>query len=223
MIEDWGKKPPPKDNKEVTAQFGKNLKTLRNKKGITRKTLAADLNMSEIAITSYEGGVRQPNLAILLNIANYFNVSLDELVGHYDTTREQRAIEKYRLENADALLSRVGKIVRTSPIAYALIVRRGGGQFVKDDDGNVKVVNEGDDAICFGGAWDLIQFAESIQDDATFSEKDFTTVFWEKAESLFTDVEAVKFGNEIMDYMKENIDKDKFIIKTGQEGRIERL
>lgn len=190
MIEDEDKKKPPKDNKEITAQFGQNLKALRNKKGLSRKALAADLKMSEIAIVSYERGIRQPNLFILCNIASYFNVSIDELIGHFDTTREQRAVEKFRLERGIDLLSNVGEVVEdpklesdepARPGTYGLFAVNKKGPFVTLGDSKIKIPKEFTAAF-FENAYDLIEFAENIQRKATFSQEDFTTVFWKNDE-----------------------------------------
>ena len=185
------------DNKDLSLQFGKNLAALRKSQGLSRKDLAKILKVSEVTISSYERGLRQPNFETLVRLAEYFYVSVDELIGHF----EEYIIEQYRLENAIKLLLNVGYIKRTSPIAYALYVRNDEEKFTKDADGNVKVINEGNDVVCFGGATDLIDFAESIQRTANSSQKTFEQVFEEKANSLFQDADAVKAGTEIFDYM----------------------
>ena len=194
------------DNKDLSLQFGKNLAALRKSRGLSRKDLAKFLQVSEVTISSYERGLRQPNFETLVYLAEYFYVSVDELIGHFDTTREEYIIEQYRLENAIKLLLNVGYIKRTSPIAYALYVRNDEEKFTKDADGNVKVINEGNDVVCFGGATDLIDFAESIQRASNSSQKTFEQVFEEKANSLFQDADAVKAGTEIFDYMNKRME-----------------
>ena len=58
-----------------------NLKKLRESKGITQVKLAIDLEVSQELISRYELGssFRQPNM--LIKIANYFNCSVDYLLG----------------------------------------------------------------------------------------------------------------------------------------------
>ena len=57
------------------------LKELRKKKGISQLRLATELNTSQNTISRYETGEREPGIAELIKIANYFNVSVDYLIG----------------------------------------------------------------------------------------------------------------------------------------------
>lgn len=57
------------------------LVELRKRDNITQKQLAIKLNLSEIAIQNYEAGRRKPAFDVLCTIADYFNVSIDYLVG----------------------------------------------------------------------------------------------------------------------------------------------
>lgn len=57
------------------------LKELRKKKGISQLRLATDLNTTQNTISRYETGERQPGIDELIKIADYFNVSVDYLVG----------------------------------------------------------------------------------------------------------------------------------------------
>ena len=59
----------------------KRLKEIRKERKITAKQLAKVLNVSESTISLYENGKREPDLKTLLNIAEYFNVSVDYLIG----------------------------------------------------------------------------------------------------------------------------------------------
>lgn len=58
-----------------------NLKKIRRAAGISQLKLALDLNMSQNTISRYETGEREPGIAELIKIADYFNVSIDYLVG----------------------------------------------------------------------------------------------------------------------------------------------
>ena len=61
------------------------IKELRNEQHITQLKLAMDLNMSQNTISRYENGEREPGIAELIRIADYFHVSLDYLLGRTDT------------------------------------------------------------------------------------------------------------------------------------------
>ena len=47
--------------------------------------MAMDLNMSQNTISRYENGEREPGIAELIRIADYFHVSIDYLVGRTDS------------------------------------------------------------------------------------------------------------------------------------------
>lgn len=54
---------------------------LRKSHDLTQKQLAADTGLSEIGIRSYEGRYRKPAHDALISLADFFDVSIDYLVG----------------------------------------------------------------------------------------------------------------------------------------------
>ena len=60
------------------------LKELRENKGITQKQLSEETGMSFQSISFYEHGEREPGVKALISLADYFNVSIDYLVGRSD-------------------------------------------------------------------------------------------------------------------------------------------
>lgn len=61
--------------------FGIILKKLRTEKNITQKDLAKYLGVSDRSVGYYETGQRTPPPDIIEKIADYFNVSVDYLLG----------------------------------------------------------------------------------------------------------------------------------------------
>ena len=57
------------------------LKELREDTKINMRQTAAALNIPYTTYVSYEKGEREPNLEMLVTLANYFNCSIDYLVG----------------------------------------------------------------------------------------------------------------------------------------------
>lgn len=60
--------------------LAQNLKYLRTKAGKQQKELALILNVSKATMTKYESGMVEPNIETIVRIAEYFGVTLDELV-----------------------------------------------------------------------------------------------------------------------------------------------
>lgn len=65
------------------------LKELRKEKGISQLKLAMELNTNQNTISRYETGEREPGINELISIADYFNVSVDYLLGRTDVRNIQ--------------------------------------------------------------------------------------------------------------------------------------
>ena len=66
------------------------LKELRKKKGISQLRLATDLNTTQNTISRYETGEREPGINELIMLADYFNVSVDYLIGRTENPKMNR-------------------------------------------------------------------------------------------------------------------------------------
>lgn len=60
------------------------LREIRKAKGISQVRLAIDLHTSQNTISRYETGEREPGIRELIQIADYFRVSVDYLIGRTD-------------------------------------------------------------------------------------------------------------------------------------------
>ena len=63
------------------------LKELRKAKGISQLKLAMDLSTNQNTISRYETGEREPGIGELIALADYFQVSIDYLVGRTDNPK----------------------------------------------------------------------------------------------------------------------------------------
>ena len=61
--------------------FPARLKAMRNKQQIDQKTLAELCGLSKDMIGQYERGEKMPSLKTAITMADYFDVSLDYLLG----------------------------------------------------------------------------------------------------------------------------------------------
>jgi len=68
--------------------IGRKIKELRKKQDITQEKLAAYLNISYQAVSKWENGLAYPDITMLPSIANFFKVSVDELLGTCETEDE---------------------------------------------------------------------------------------------------------------------------------------
>ena len=62
-------------------QIGNKLKELRKVENLTQQQLADKLNISRVNYTRYETDVVRPDYETLIAIADFYNISLDELFG----------------------------------------------------------------------------------------------------------------------------------------------
>jgi len=61
--------------------FNENLKTLRKTKGLSQEEIAIRLNVVRQTISKWEKGLSVPDADMLIRIAEYFEVSVSELLG----------------------------------------------------------------------------------------------------------------------------------------------
>lgn len=66
------------------------LKQLRKKRGISQLRLAMELGMSQNTVSRYENGEREADYRTLILIADYFNVSIDYLLGRTENPTVNR-------------------------------------------------------------------------------------------------------------------------------------
>lgn len=72
--------------------FGQQLSKILDRRGITQRDLAAELGFaSEASISRYVKGIRSPDLDMLVKIAKFLNVSINELLDVEDPRVERPA------------------------------------------------------------------------------------------------------------------------------------
>ncbi|RDY69104.1 XRE family transcriptional regulator [Halobacillus trueperi] len=91
--------------------IGKRIKYLRDKNNLSQKRLSEAIGVSNVQLSRYESGARQPDYETLRTIADYFDVSIDYLFGRsvptervgneeYDSINEiNRLLEKYDIDD----------------------------------------------------------------------------------------------------------------------------
>lgn len=69
-------------------EFQDRLYSLRKKQGLSQEELANIVGVSRQAVQKWESGVARPDLDNLMALAQYFSISLDELVGNGQRSSE---------------------------------------------------------------------------------------------------------------------------------------
>ena len=64
--------------------LSKRLRQLRNEKKLTRKMVAEQLHIVERTYQRYENAEREPTASVLAELADFYGVSTDYLVGRTD-------------------------------------------------------------------------------------------------------------------------------------------
>ena len=70
--------------------FSENLKSLRAFHNLTQRQLGIEIGASERGIQNYELDERKPNYEMLIALADYFDVSIDYLVGRTNNPNMNR-------------------------------------------------------------------------------------------------------------------------------------
>ena len=60
------------------------LKELRIEKGVEQKQVAVELGITQRRLSSWESGTYEPDIEWLKKLANYYNVTVDYLIGRTD-------------------------------------------------------------------------------------------------------------------------------------------
>ena len=80
--------------------IGTNIKRLRQNKGITQEVLGEVLGISGQAISKWENASALPDITILPKLADYFGISIDELIGYKpDALTYKERFVKFMLGN----------------------------------------------------------------------------------------------------------------------------
>ncbi len=81
--------------------IGEKLKMLRNNKHVTQAKVCKQIGISVQALSRYENDQAEPDMDVLYNLANYYNVDINYLFNYSENRRKGN---DYRLVNGDSNL-----------------------------------------------------------------------------------------------------------------------
>lgn len=68
----------------INIKIKENLKQLMKDNNVNQPKLSTDINVAQSAISAWLNGKKEPSINSLWLLADYFNVSIDELIGRKD-------------------------------------------------------------------------------------------------------------------------------------------
>jgi XRE family transcriptional regulator, aerobic/anaerobic benzoate catabolism transcriptional regulator len=86
---------------EFLTTLGENVRALRSRRGLTRKSLALAAEVSERHLANLEYGTGNASILVLLQVANALQCSLSELIGDLTTSNPEWLMIREQLAHAD--------------------------------------------------------------------------------------------------------------------------
>ena len=96
----------------MASEFSRTLSLLRQERGVSQRTAAKDLGISQALLSHYENGIREPGLAFVVKACDYYNVSADFILGR-TLSREGNMLTQQDILNA----AEPGNILQGSVLA----------------------------------------------------------------------------------------------------------
>ena len=122
----------------MNVMFSQARSQLRHEKGISQRQAAQDLGVSQALLSHYENGIREPGLAFVAKVCDYYQVSAAYLLGRTpDRACPQGTVGRSRhdsallMRTADALSQACAEACREEP-ELGLLFRRLSSQLSKD-------------------------------------------------------------------------------------------
>lgn len=107
-------------------KLSENIKQIRKEKKLTQEQLADAMGVSTASVSKWETGQSAPDLTVLLELADFFEVSVDTLMGHVvKANRMDKMIERMKAlreeENYEEAKQIGEKILRSYPNEYRAV------------------------------------------------------------------------------------------------------
>ena len=83
----------------MATEFSRTLSLLRQERGVSQRTAAGDLGISQALLSHYENGIREPGLAFVVKACDYYHVSADFMLGRI-LSREGSMLTSEEILNA---------------------------------------------------------------------------------------------------------------------------
>ena len=81
-----------------------NLKVLRKQHNLSQQKLADILHISQQSVYKYENDITSPDLETLIKMADFFNTSVDYIIGHTEISHKIEPVTDSMLNQDELLL-----------------------------------------------------------------------------------------------------------------------
>lgn len=114
----------------MKSNFSQNIRALRKQRRITQEQLAEAMNVTAGAVYKWEQALSTPDLGIIMELASFFNVSVDALVGYQvcasDKERILQELKRIKVEkDYDAYRDEVEKWLKRYPNDFDVVYHSG--------------------------------------------------------------------------------------------------
>lgn len=100
-----------------------NLRALRDHAGISQKQLAETIGVSQQSINKYENHNIEPDIETMIRIADYFDTSVDYLIGHSHIRRKCENVTQCDLNDQELLMmNQFRKLSKEKKLCVAMLV-----------------------------------------------------------------------------------------------------
>ena len=82
----------------------KNIKRLREERELSQQQLADKLSTSQQNIYKYERDITEPDISTLIRLADFFETSIDYIIGYTSIPHKIEPVEKFELNHDEAEL-----------------------------------------------------------------------------------------------------------------------
>jgi transcriptional regulator with XRE-family HTH domain len=186
----------------MNVKIGKHIKELRNRDGVTQDALAEALGVTGQAISKWENESGYPDIEYIAPIANFFNVTIDQLFGH-DRSESENKINEY-CEKLDELhrnwadvntrIDLARQALAEFPAEEKLLVRLATALWEKwSDDASDECFLFADGKTVYN--FDKVRATEGWEEPAQIMEKLLATSIDDKIRSECRDILIRLYGN----------------------------
>ena len=207
--------------------FGENLKNLRKQKNLTQERLAEFLGVSFQTVSKWERGDTYPDITMLPEIASFFRVSVDELLGVNRAKDEEEITSKLReydsLTDGKMMTEIITPLKKKFPNDFRILIRYLGClvHFSEDEtsvDSEIKAIYNNIQENCTNDRIRIKAKRAMIEHYRNLYEINKDGLYMEKCQEIINEMPDMRDSREMFSfYPEDGAEKDENIRNTLEE------